>query len=173
MGRNLIRIRGPLILVASSGKENRMGRPLAALGNSVSRCYETYTRVKDPEGMPHSGERWSWKSICGYSIWDGTVGVDGGAVNLEWNVVVSQNMALVMLVLQRAASRNPRRSIQTTTSHETRCFQFVCFLSSVSFQRMLVFELCDLCLLSHRTHFVIQNCMQTHGLWQTAASGSS
>lgn len=94
-------------------------------------------------------------------------------MNLEQNVVVSQNMAPVMLVLQRVVSGNPRRSIQTTTSQETRCFQFVCFLSSVSFQRMLVFELCDLCLLSHRTHFVIQNCMRTRGLWPTAASGSS
>lgn len=58
---------------------------------------------------------------------DITVGVDGGTVNLEWNVVVFQNMAPVLLVLQRAVSGNPRRSIQTTTSPETRCSQFVCF----------------------------------------------
>lgn len=55
--------------------------------------------------------------------------------------------------------------------HETRCFQ--CFLeSSVSFQRMPVFGLRDLCLLSHGTHFVIQSYVQTCGLQPIAASGS-
>lgn len=147
-----------------------MGRPLAVLGNSVSKHYQKYTWVKDPERIPHSGERGSRKSICGYNIWGSTVGADGSDVNLEQNVVAPQNMAPVLLVLQQAVSGNPRHSIQTTTSHETRCLQF--FLSSVSFQRMLVFGLCDLCLLSHRTRFVIQSYMRTHGLWQTAASGS-
>lgn len=121
---NLIRIRGPLIPVASPEKEREMGRPLAALGNSVSKHYQTYIWVKDPEGLPHSGERGSRKSICGYSIWGRTVGADGSDVNLEQNVVVPQNMAPVLLVLQQAVSGNPRRSIQTTTSHETRCLQF-------------------------------------------------
>lgn len=39
-------------------------------------------------------------------------------MNLEWNVVVSQNMAPVMLVLQRVVSGNPRHSILTTTSRD-------------------------------------------------------
>lgn len=74
-GWNLIRIRGPLILVASPKKENEMGRPLTVLGNSVSKHYQTYTWVEDPKGIPHSGERGSRESICGYSIWGRSVGL--------------------------------------------------------------------------------------------------
>lgn len=105
--RHLIRIRGPLIPVASPEKENKMGRPLDVLGNSVSKHYQTYTWVKDPEGIPHSGERGSQKSICGDSIWGRTVGADGGDVNLEQTVVVPQNMAPVLLVYSKRFQEIP------------------------------------------------------------------
>lgn len=75
------------------------------------------------------------------------------------------------------STANARRRAQTVFSHpqphhETRSF-YICLKSSVSFPRMLVFGLCDLCLLSHGAHYCNPKLLTTQSLWQTATPGSS